>query len=100
MSRHRPGFPGVPGYSDRLHRKVMILVAGAIAEGIRGGVRELLADLPDSAAGDYFQAIDHAKAVQGGDTPEALSYIAWLCRRTERMLRRPDVWAAVEALAG
>ncbi|MFN2489427.1 MAG: hypothetical protein ABR529_06775 [Actinomycetota bacterium] len=78
----------------RLEERIMISLAGPEAEA-----RFTSHFDAESAQEDLDRAIDHA-CFMTGDEAEASAYIEWLRLRTLNLMKLPDFWPAVEALAG
>ena len=76
-----------------LEKVIIIGLAGYVAEKIFTGRRGLT-----EAVDDFQIAFDYASILTGG-AEETSAFVKWLLIRTENMLRTPQNWAAVQALA-
>jgi len=80
-----------PTRRDRIERKIIAALAGAVAEERLAGC-----DCSATARQDHASAADLALRVCGGQR-ETNAYLAWLYIRTEMLIERR--WPAIEALA-
>lgn len=80
-------------YRKRMEKMIMVNFAGMEAERLIGSRYNWV-----GASQDWKNATDWAMYLTEGDVDEVPLYLEWLRHKTKRLLQKPYLWHAVEAL--